>query len=119
MFTRFRFTALMAAGLAFAMATALSQTARADDTGTKLVRQGRFVWYAPSAHKEKALPVSPRGHEPQNFIYDKGPLGKYERHGRTVTKVPNIPPRPAAAKTDYDAGHSRVVDHYKHKHFMP
>lgn len=111
-------SSLLATGLVFAIVVATAPAAFADHGG-KAMRKGRFVWHAPTAKAEQATPQAPSPREVRGVTYDKGDRGVYVRHGRTVTKVYKASGRASASKTDYDATRRRVVDHVKHKHYLP
>ena len=110
-------SSLIAAALVAAAGVASTPTAFAD-SGSKLMRKGRLVWRVPSAPKEKATAQAPRPRDAHGVTYDKGSLGAYVRHGRTVTKVYAAAARPSPGKTDYDATRHLVLDHAKHKHYL-
>lgn len=116
---RMLFSSLMAAGLVVAVGMASAPAAFADSGSKPMMRKGRLVWRVPSAPKEKATPQAPRPRDQRGVTYDKGSLGTYVRHGRTVTKVCTAAVRSSAGKTDYDATRHRVLDHAKHKHYLP
>ena len=120
MFVRTALSTLLAAALVAVFGLAAIPAANADGgDNSKMVRKGRFVWHAPTVTGEKATAQAPRAMKQTGVVYDKGSAGTYVRHGRTVTKAITPSARPAAKKTDYEATRHRVLDHAKHKHYLP
>ncbi|MCC6154394.1 MAG: hypothetical protein IT367_11580 [Candidatus Hydrogenedentes bacterium] len=86
-----------------------------------MVRKGRFVWHKISGDLDPTRGNAATQANDSRVVYDKGELGKYVRHGRFVSKVyeDDAVPRSSMSRRDYEPTRNRVVDHYKHKHYLP
>lgn len=106
-------------GLAFVVSFVFTSTSRADNYD--MVRKGRFVWHKVSNDLDPTRGNTTTQVNDSRVVYDKSELGKYVRHGRFVSQIYNEVAGPSSSMPgkNYEPTRNRVVDHYKHKHYLP
>lgn len=106
-------------GAAFLVSIVFASTSYAD--AGDIVRKGRFVWHKVSDDLDPTRGNTATKANDSPVVYDKGELGKYVRNGRFVSKVykGDAVPSSSMLRRDYEPTRNHVLDHYKHKHYLP